>query len=206
MSLPKRTDLAYDDEFKYDKQLEDRIPELMAQVESGPRHKQIGQEAKEVFCELFEGNVDSRKQFRWAMQEEFKMRRTGRVLHMNEFLHLLKKGGYNAWYSDKGGMAQTVGLYITHDGSFATCNHSGGEPHYVGFAQVPYMQEYEELYFDQYDVPLGSKRRGWRTLVLRMLQQGVLTEQKAHEIFGTPELSLVSRRYLETLKYFRSLK
>jgi hypothetical protein len=153
-----------------------------------------------------ETNVGSRKEFRFAQQDEFKLQREGRILHMNNFMGMLRDCGLNAWYTEKGGMPKTLGLYVGHFGLLPACKdkHKNGQPHYICFVQVPFMQEYEELFFDQYDVPLGVKRRGWRTVLLRLIETGLLTESKAHEIFGQPSSGIVSRRYREYLHYLRN--
>ena len=65
------------------------------------------------------------------------------------------------------------------------------------------MQEYEEMYFDRYDVPLGVKRRGWRTVLLRLIEARLLEERKAHEVFGEPPANPITRRYLHYLQYLR---
>jgi hypothetical protein len=123
---------------------------------------------------------------------------------MNEFMRRLRECDLNAWYTNKGGMAKTLGLYISHEGLKPSCTHKSGEPHYVGFVQVPLMQEYEELHFDRYDVPLGIKRRGWRTILLKLIEQSILTEVDAHRIFGEPSTGIVSRRYLQYLQFLRN--
>lgn len=196
----------YDKEFDYADEIQPEISTIMEQAESRAI-SQSSQKAKEEFLRLYEGNIESRKQFRWANQEELQQKREGKILHMNEFMRLLKQAlpsGYGAWYTDKGGMANTLGLYVNHPGLLAGCAHERGIPHYVGFVQVPLMQEFEELHFDRYNVPLGSKRRGWRTILLKLIESGILTEAGAHQVFGSPEPNHFSRRYNEYLKFLRT--
>jgi len=197
----------YDREFSYDQDtIEPEVAKIMNQAEER-NLSQSSQKAKEEFLRLYEQNVESRKQFRWANQEELQTKREGRILHMNEFMRLLQSAlpsGSRAWYTDKGGMANTLGLYVNHPGFFPACTHERGTPHYVGFVQVPLMQEFEELHFDRYNVPLGSKRRGWRTVLLKLIESGILTESAAHSAFGAPEPNAFSRRYNEYLKFIRT--
>lgn len=194
----------YDDEFRYADELEPNIGEIMKSVEEGPRSTHTGSQTMEEYHRLHEMNVESKKQYRWEQQEEFKMHREGRILHMNKFLGMLKEAGLNAWYTTKGGMAGTLGLFIAHSGIRTGCSHVNGAPHYICFVQVPLMQEYEEMFFDEHDVPLGVKRRGWRTVLLRLIETGFLTEAKAHEIFGEPASGPASRRYRQSLHYLRN--
>ena len=205
------THKTYDDEFKYDDgkygekyyenlDIDSRTAEVMRRVEEESELATSSQQTREEYLRLFEKNVNARRDSRFPNQEELKMSREGQILHMNEFLSRLKRCGLNCWYSEKGGMAKTLGLYVGHDKT-AKCNHEYGMPHYVCYVQVPFMQEYEELHFDRYNIPLGSKRRGWRTVLLKLIEQGILTVDKVNEIFGKPATGPVSRRYNEYLNF-----
>ena len=204
------TEQDYDKEFAYDLDtVEPHVSKILQDTERRELSKS-SQQAKEEFCRLYEGNVNSRKEYRWPNQEELQKRREGRILHMNEFMRLLKlalPAGYTAWFTEKGGMANTLGLYVGHPSGatpLPSCSHEPGKPHYVCFVQVPFMQEYEELNFDRYNVPLGSKRRGWRTVGLKLIESGIVTESKFHEVFGEPSLNQISRRYREYLQFTRT--
>jgi hypothetical protein len=181
----------YDKEFAYAPEIEEQVPELMRQMAQEPRLAKTSQQTWEEYYRLHEENVEMRKKYRWVQQDEFKLQRQGKILHMNEFLRLLKSAGLNATYSEKGGMPKTLALSI--DGK------------YLCFVQVPMMQEYEEVFFDEYDVPLGCKRRGWRTVVLRLIEAGYLNESQAIKTFGEPASGPVSRRYRAYLQYLRSI-
>lgn len=185
----------YNSEFEYADEIEPELAKIMAQVEAGPRHEKTSAQTFETWHQKHEENVDSRKQYRWAQQDELKSERTGRILHMNVFLGKLKEAGLNCWYTEKGGMKGTLGLYVARD----------GVADYICFVQVPLMQEYEEVHFDAYDVPLGSKRRGWRTVLLRLMEKKYLTEAQANQYFGEPASGPVSRRYRQYLAYLRNL-
>lgn len=192
----------YDDEFKYTDDLEPKVAEMMRRVEEESDIVKSSQQTQEEFFRLHETNTNARREHRFPNQEELKLTRVGRILHMNEFLGMLKRCGLNCWYGAKGGMKGTTGLYVGHDKT-ARCSHEFDQPHYVAFVQVPFMQEYEELNFDEYNVPLGSKRRGWRTVLLKLFEQGLLTVAKADEVFGAPATGPVSRRYKEYLAFLR---
>lgn len=200
------TDQDYDKEFAYDLDtVEPRVSKILEETEQRTV-SQSSTQAKEEFHRLYEQNVNSRKEHRFANQEELQVKRTGRILHMNEFMRLLKQAlpeGTKAWYTDKGGMANTLGLYVLHTQFLPNCSHPHNEPHYVGFVQVPFMQEFEELHFDHYNVPLGSKRRGWRTILLKLIESKVLSEQRAKEVFGEA-LGTHGRRYSAYLQFLRN--
>lgn len=200
----------YDDEFRYADEIEANLSKMMEEIENGPRVSGTTQMKEEAWRQ-HEMNVAMRAESRFPNQEELKQRRTGRIVHVNEFLLKLRDAGLNVWYGNHEGMPGTTGMYAGHDGylSEKCLEHFGDneksiKPHYIGFVQVPFMQEFEELNFDQYNIPLGPKRRGWRTIGLRLIEQKFLTEQKFHEIFGEPPSGIVSRRYREYLYHLRN--
>lgn len=178
----------------------DALPKNLARevaaYESGPRYRSSGAQSQEQFQKLREENTGARRGYRLDHQEELQQDRTGRILHMNVFLLMLRQAGVKARYADKGAFPGMLGLWVNHN----------DVDQYICFVHVPYMQEYEELYFDEYDVPLGPKRRGWRTVLLRLMIAGVLTEEAAHAVFGAPPVNAVSRRYWAELKALRQSK
>jgi hypothetical protein len=178
----------------------DALPKNLARevaaYESGPRYKSSGAQTQDQFLKLREENTAARRQYRLDHQAELLQDRTGRILHMNQFLLMLRQAGVKARYAPKGAFPGMLGLWVNHN----------DVDQYICFVHVPYMQEYEELYFDEYDVPLGPKRRGWRTVLLRLMIAGVLTEDAAHEVFGAPPQNGVSRRYWAELQALRQAK
>jgi len=196
----------YDKELQYADDIEPSVAKILENTEKH-EFRQAGQQAREELARLYEENVEVRKAHRFDRQEELQVKREGKILHMSEFLRLYRASlpeGWSAWFTDKGGMANTLGLFVGHPGLLSPCSHKAGEPHYIGFVQVPMMQEFEELHFDHYNVPLGSKRRGWRTILLRSVEQKILTEQAAHENFGAPPSNAITRRYLQQMQFFRT--
>lgn len=203
LATKKPTWQSYDDEFSYD--LDPQTAAELKAYEEGEIRTKTSSQTKEELQRLYEMNLSSRREYHFPNQDELKKGREGRILHMNTFLTMLKRAGLRCWYSDKGGMAKTLGLYVSHVGTGLKCKHPNGEAHYVCFVQVPFMQEFEELHFDRYDVPLGPKRRGWRTVLLRLIEDGLLSEPNAHKIFGDPSSGIQSRRYRQYLHYVRNL-
>lgn len=200
-----------DDEFQFADELDPKLAREIADYEESCRidPSKASNESKETLKRLEEDNAKARRAYRWPHQEELKGGRTGKILHMNEFMSRLRRAlprGMKVWLTEKGGMQKSLGLYIGHSGTLRpeTCTHEVGKPHYVCFIQVPFMQEYEELFFDKYDVPLGPKRRGWRTILLKLIEQKVITEKAAHREFGEPSSGPASLRYREYLQYLRS--
>jgi hypothetical protein len=69
--------------------------------------------------------------------------------------------------------------------------------------QFPYGPEWSLLYFDQYDVPITEKFRGWRTAMLHMILANVVTEDEVNRAFGPVPLHFVSLYYRQQLQTHR---
>jgi len=80
----------------------------------------------------------------------------------------------------------------------------GGHWHYVCAAQASMMNEYSVIHLDNHGLPLNEKKRGWRTVLLRLIQGSFITEEDAERVFGEPTSGPVSRRYREQLYWFRN--
>jgi hypothetical protein len=66
------------------------------------------------------------------------------------------------------------------------------------------MYEWSVLKVDRHGLPAGEDFRGWRTVLAQLITKGIMTEKKAHEVFGKPTDSEVSLLYRETLYYIRN--
>jgi hypothetical protein len=79
-----------------------------------------------------------------------------------------------------------------------------GQPiQFVCGVQEGWMAEYEVVYFNPYGLPLNSKYRGWRTVLLRLILKGALDEELAHKVFG-PATAPCAGRYNQTLHAWRN--
>jgi hypothetical protein len=65
--------------------------------------------------------------------------------------------------------------------------------------QYPYSPEWSLIRFDQYDVPIGERYRGWRTAMCALITEDVLTEEEVNRAFGPPLLNDASVLYREYL-------
>lgn len=75
---------------------------------------------------------------------------------------------------------------------------------YVCYLQVPAMYEWSVLRVDRHGLPAGEDFRGWRTVLVQLITKGILTEKKAHEIFGRPSDGETSMIYRESLYSIRN--
>lgn len=57
----------------------------------------------------------------------------------------------------------------------------------VNKLQVPLSPEWSVLRFDEFDVPVNEKFHGWRTALLSLITNGVITRKQAEQAFGKPK-------------------
>lgn len=186
-------------------------PELRQEISeySKRHHGKTSQENLDLLCEQKEMNTEMVKQYRFYNQDELVIKcrddynaRKGRVMHCLEFTDLLSK--VRPCYLSANVRKGLSGLAVYHpkdvkqeDGSMKRVDW-----HYVCGVQVGFMWEYSVVHVDDHGLPLNEKWRGWRTVLLRLIQLEHITEQQALEVFGEPT-SAGSKRYLEQLYYWR---
>ena len=77
---------------------------------------------------------------------------------------------------------------------------------YVCYLQIPAMYEWSVLRLDRHNMPVGEAFRGWRTVIIQLIEKEILTEYTAHKIFGKPSDSPVFNRYHQSLWEVRNKK
>lgn len=90
------------------------------------------------------------------------------------------------------------GLYVF------TPDVKGGHWHYVCGVQASIMNEYSVIHVDSHGLPLNEKKRGWRTVLLRLIMGSFITEEQAHAVFNEPFSGPISHRYREQCYWFRN--
>ena len=74
---------------------------------------------------------------------------------------------------------------------------------YITYMQYPQGPEWSLMRFSEFDVPLCERYRGWRTAILRLIQEGLVTEAEVDRAFGPVVHNEASELYLEQLADFR---
>jgi hypothetical protein len=166
--------------------------------------------------------------YRWAEQHRFMGKeneemRSVNILSPNQIIRRLQKAGVDArmdagvyWVDGidhKTGEAikerreRCDGRLWLHDfvnqGRIGISAWVKGTRQCVTHLQYPWSQEWSLLFFDEYDVPAGERRRGWRTAMLELILKGVLTEDEVNRAFGPVSLNGVSQLYRERLFHYR---
>lgn len=177
-------------------------PELKARVEeySKRRHDKVHSAGLEEVMRQNELSTTSVKEYRFFRQfedrlDDDKMRR-GELMFCLDFVEKLNTilPAYLSGKVIKG----LSGLYVFMP------DVKGGHWHYVCGVQASIMNEYSVVWFDSHGLPLNEKKRGWRTVLLRLITGGFISEEDADKVFGAPTSGPISRRHREQLYYFRN--
>jgi len=121
-----------------------------------------------------------------------------RLIHpmrTEDFLHRIQSTGATI-KGTAGLMPGTIGLWA--------CSKHTGELVFICSMDVrPVIFEWSVIQTDTHG-NMVKELRGWRTVLWRLIQEGILTEQKAHEVFGAPNICPASETYRKSLYYLRN--
>lgn len=175
-------------------------PELAAQVaEYATKRYQdapVSSQTQELLAENQEINEDVAKQYQWLNPDDYAdvEARIGKVMSHSEFINRLRKAGVTCFYRQH-----------VHGDKATLIVSKGNNPLEVAcWVQLGQMPELSIMNFDQYGAPLAERRRGWRTCLLQIILKGILTEEKANEVFGRPGQTKAYKNYNSLLQSFRN--
>ena len=115
------------------------------------------------------------------------------------FMSRLRKAGLTCFSHDSRLQDRSASLFVLLP------TGAGGQFEPICSIQVPIMWEWSLLRIDpRTNLPTGFRDIGWRSAVRCLIVKGALTEQRAHQIFGEPRISIVSRRYRRQLWEYRN--
>lgn len=139
---------------------------------------------------------------RWKEQRDwyFEASRTGRYLHHSDLIRDLKRLAPDLFFVD-GNFVGDVSIFRTYPQPLPRL--SGRDFEYLFYMPLGYSQEYSTLEFSDLDVPIREKKRGWRTVLLRLVCSRVLTEGQVNEVFGEAH-GPASRQYRKQLYAWRN--
>jgi hypothetical protein len=220
----KRVECSYDEE----------LPTPVVK-EPLPHTDSESQELIEAEQKLWEENYRARIQYHWQGQERWQGReneemRLVNILHPHAVFQKLKDAGVDCsieaaiewvWDNDpKTGLAipvqrtRSTARFWLHDivikdriGITGWVNRNGRRTaQYITYLQYPKGPEWSLMKFDDFDVPTYERYRGWRTALLRMIQEEVVTEDEVDRAFGPVTENAASELYLQQLAEFRKTK
>lgn len=172
-----------------------------AVAEYAERSYEAGETSNQTQEELHyqkEVNNELSEQYQWIKPEEYDDidQRIGRVMHSSTFINELRKAGIACWYTEHPQPQKVTLLVSRQQGTLP--------PEVACWVQSGFMPELSIMRFDEHGVPLDERRRGWRTCLLQMILKGIISEEKAKEIFGQPRQTDAFVRYNSTLQSFRN--
>lgn len=159
---------------------------------------------------------------KWDRQEELgeahEDERIGRILHASTFVQMLWKcgivcvltrmnvAGLRSLKGERRAKERRAHFDRTMAGLVISSSRALPlpSPKYVTWVQIPAMIEYSVMRFDERGLPTSEKFRGWRTVLLALIQQGFLDERQCNRVFGEAR-GLAARRWNEILQSFRNV-
>lgn len=150
----------------------------IAEMEARSADYKPTQQALEALAEQQELNADLSEAYQWVNPKDYadEEARKGIVTNSDQLmLRFRNQCQLRCWY----GPVQEnryLGLMVQKS--------EGSQPQYACWVQQGWMPEFEMINFDSHGVPLNSKHRGWRTVLMQLIMNGFLEEAVATRIFG----------------------
>jgi hypothetical protein len=154
--------------------------------------------AKESFAAEKEISDTMASEYRFDDQDSLTNRAARMVnkIGTRDFIMKLRVNGIKCFTVDNG-FPQTVGLWCLPPKQMQRAR-------YICFLQTPCMYEWSVLKLDAHKLPIGEDFRGWRTVLIQLIEKEILTEYQAHEIFGYPSGNPIFKRYHQSLWELRN--
>lgn len=108
------------------------------------------------------------------------------------FIQKLRAFGIKCFTVYNGFPPQTVALWCLPP-------KQNAKARYICFMQTPAMYEWSVLRTDKYGKPDNERFRGWRTVLVQLVEKEILTEAQAHKIFGEASHNHIYGRYHRSL-------
>ena len=109
--------------------------------------------------------------------------RPGRPMECSLFLQKLLHV-YPGLFVTQGGIVTDLALYATS--GVSKPEWAGQSFRYLGYVTLGILPEYSRYEFDQRDVLLRATQIGWRSVLLRFVENNILTEEQCLKEFGPP--------------------
>lgn len=169
-------------EFRRDASYREGVRDLCLTCESCPKLSM-----DEHTHRLREANYNSHavKKQRWEDQDEYDQDddcRSGRIRHSSEIYSFLKESSHGKLYFMDGRVDDDISIFRVYG---TPQPELGGNTYaYLGYMPQGLMPEFSLIEYGPQDQPVKEFKRGWRTVLLRMIKAGVVTEQQVEDRFG----------------------
>ena len=166
------------EQYQFDMETRIRVErEIGEALESAPSmySEHVSQRARDAWEERLWMNMERHRHFRLRDQQDIASDRPGRRLHIVQFIRILntlprRKFMLNPW-SVRG--MRGVSL-----------SRGGKEPSYIMALDDGVIPEWSKIELDDHGLIKKLASRGWRAVLLTLLDQGIITEKEMLERFG----------------------
>jgi hypothetical protein len=116
----------------------------------------------------------------------------GKMMHKDEFLRLLKTIDPTFFYNDFSALGLRGLNYLRSGLAIPLTSVQDG-----------LMIEWSQLRTDAHGIGTNEKYRGWRTVLMNLIDKGALNEEQVHRVFGKPT-GPRAKRWLRNLFVIRN--
>ena len=143
------------------------------------------------------------KKQRWEHQDQDQLAndaaRVGRAMHSSEVLRSLRRLIPDLYVMD-GNIVGDLALYRIYGQPQPDLD--GRTYRYIGYMHEGLQPEFSQYEFDRgKDIPIRESRRGWRTVLLKLIKAGMTTEDACRKEFGEAVGPASFRWYRELYKF-----
>lgn len=177
-------------QFRRDASYREGVRNQCIECEAAPRLS-----TEEHTYRLRESNFDAAASQRWGKDQLDFMdedpRINGRYMHHSDFLSKLRNINKSQLYIRDGNFVGDLAIYKVwnrfeyENGNFYS-RYDPDKPtfQYICYLPLGYSPEYSIIEFDERAVPIREAQRGYRTVLLRLIKAGIVTEKDVLETFG----------------------
>jgi hypothetical protein len=147
-------------------------------------------------------NREVRRQ-RWDHQTDYEdenSRLGGRWLHSSDVIHGLRQLNPHFFFID-GNVINNIAVYRIYGRKFPEFKNQ--DFRYLWYLPMGMMPEYSVYLFNERDIPVRERLRGWRTPLLRCITSELFTEEASKKVFGEPS-GVASTVWKRTLYNWRN--
>jgi hypothetical protein len=145
--------------------------------------------ARDAYEEKLAQNMSAHRHFQVRDQAEITSDRPGRRLHMLQFLRILNTLPRRRFILNPWSIRGMRGLCVSR---------GGAKPYYLFAVDNGIVPEWSKIELDEHMLPKRLAARGWRAVLLALLDQGLITETEIQDRFGfaSGQSGALFRKYL----------
>jgi hypothetical protein len=169
-----RTIEAYEPDIDTQIQVEKEIQQALENSPSMWSDK-VSKRARDAFEERLWLNMERHRMYRLRYQDDLVSERPGRKLHIVQFVRKLNSLPRRRWILNPYSIRGMRGLSVSR---------GGGRPQYIMALDDGIVPEWSQIELDDHGLIKKLKSRGWRAVILTLLDQSLITEHEIQSLFG----------------------